>query len=210
MDQPVYDAGISIYFGVGLVVATVSVLVGGLADGEMPGTIRLYTPGGAVGPNERVVQIDGLPTADVWDAARGLLIPPHERTGWAAKARKEAKTALATSAENARQRFITPGYGKGMAYARKGAEVERWDGVTTPTPELYPWAAKRAFRIGSTIEAVLADWRQQMEVTEAVGILIEDRYDEAWEAIKALPDGENLERDATAIIEGITWPHPPA
>jgi len=119
---------------------------------------------------------------------------------------------LREAAEAARLRWVTPGSAKSLEYEAKRREAQRIladvAAGRTPAPAGYPFAARRAARLGVGLEAVAREWQAKAAAWAVAGAEIADLTEAAAAAIEALTDPATLEADARAIIFAIAWPTP--
>lgn len=148
-----------------------------------------------------------LDGATVIEVEAGFSWPGH-RVDWAACAIVEDLSAIKADlcaaacemAETARNRFITPGSGQAITYARKEAEARSW----APGGEAIsvPFLAAEAEAIGATIDDLAALVVAQADAWVAAGAAIEARRRGLMVAIQAAETRTEL--DAIDIAAG--WP----
>lgn len=119
---------------------------------------------------------------------------------------------LNKAAEEARLAWVTPGSAKSLEYDAKRREAEAIlaDVANGVTPEAtnYPFAARRAARLGLTLEAVAREWQAKASAWAAAAAEIADLTEAAKADIIALDDQAAFDADARAIIDAIKWPVP--
>jgi len=120
---------------------------------------------------------------------------------------------LQGAAEDARLRWVTPGSAKALEYDAKRREAEaiiaEIAAGNTLAAAAYPFANRRATRLGTTLDAVAQEWSTKAGVWTTAGAEIADLTEAAANAIGALTDSATFEADAKAVIDAIAWPTPP-
>lgn len=112
---------------------------------------------------------------------------PQELAGEALeRLRAAAVAANNDAAGRARLAYITAIPGQSETYAKKQAEALRWSAAGQPADVAaadYPWAARRAARMITTVAAVLAEWSAIIVAIEDPGLDIEDERERVNELI---------------------------
>lgn len=134
-------------------------------------TTRPYTP-----PAGRIL-VDDDGTAQAGGSWDGVAFQPPPSSPLE-EIRAAALLNVDTSAEAARQRFISPGDGKMLSYEAKRGEAESWAADDAPDPANYPWARSRAARLNGVAEievtvaqaqAVIDEWTARIAGWRAAG-----------------------------------------
>lgn len=99
------------------------------------------------------------------------------QAAWQAWLNQEAKASalakLESMAESERQKYITPGDGKAMAYQRQQKEVDMWEAGQPITAKKYPIATEYAIKLGVTAEDALTTWQTNINAWLVIGGKIE-------------------------------------
>lgn len=146
-----------------------------------------------------VLNVQPIPQEELEAAAAAAL----------AAAQGQARADLATAAEAARLRFVTPGAAKAMVYRQKKEEARAWRAILAdggvPAPEDFPLMAARSARFVVTMQAVADEWNGLADGWIAAAAAIEDAYDAALIAVASAADAAAVQ----AIVAAVQWPAPP-
>lgn len=117
-------------------------------------------------------------------------------------AKAAAKKAIDAAAEEARQRYITPGAGQAMTYQAKSAELARYDTDTNPVKADYPFLSAEIGVTAPSLSAVADVVREALAGWTIVGGAIERARLKA----KAGVDAAKTAQEANAIAGKVEWP----
>jgi len=138
-----------------------------------------------------------------------------DRLAWEAafpKRKAAAIEQLNKKAEEVRHAWVTPGSAKSLEYEAKRREAESIladiASGASPDPTKYPFASRRAARLGVTLEAVAKEWKDKTATWDAAAAEIADLVETAKEEIKALNDPSTFSKEAELIFQSIVWPLP--
>lgn len=114
------------------------------------------------------------------------------------------KASIDTAAEAERLKYITPGSGQAMTYARKVEEARMADTEINPSPADYPLLAASLGIDGPTIEDIANLVLAMDEAWTQIGAAIEA----ARLSAKAAIDDAADEAAAQAAADAVEWPSP--
>lgn len=167
------------------------------SDGQL---VRVSAPG------EPVPECNGLTHLDVpqgflsgsliWDPSTRSFIAPEtiERT------KEMLRAGASRNAEEARNRFLTPGSGQAITYTRKEAEARAWSADADPAN--FPFLAAEAAATNTPLAELVAIVIAQADAWVAVGSAIEARRRGLLVAI----DGATTRAQLDAIDITAGWP----
>jgi len=150
----------------------------------------VYAHGHLLVPEEWEQTVDAIVSVAGWDAQPDPLVSLKDRL----------KRAIDEEAERQRLRWITPGAGQAMTYARKVEQAKAVLAAATPQPADFPMLAASIGIDGADLQAV-------------AGTVL--AMDAAWEQIGAAIEGARLGgkravdlADSVAAAEAVTiiWP----
>jgi hypothetical protein len=102
-----------------------------------------------------------------------------------AEAKIEQRANVIAAAAQARYRYLTPD--KDLTYTQKQTEAQHWIDAgqpASPSQSTYPYAARRAARLGVSIAEVLLEWHGIKLYFRQIDLNIEDAYETGIEAIQ--------------------------